>query len=459
MSPNNEGETARGIIAQNIGPQASSSFAGQNVGQSGTSGNNQRSSRNNQQSSSSRNSGFTITNPSTTNESTLDIVRELDRIVDQFRNKLLTKSRAIASITSKLGFDVSKEEPEKDAALDQYLSTIEAVERLSLEAIRHGTNISFEPQGNIEETATLLKPKSSKRTHDREPSESDDSSDSGSSSDSEDDRGTSSKKKRIFEKDMPWYTRENFARQSGEPSSVESRRIILHLGDNISAVKKWILVAHTAPRGFPPSEWENIIKGKSVNLDIVLSSLHHIAPIKENVGHVGSTEISLGRTEPTRRVQTSGEWTSAWNSAIKATIFIFPHREKELRDYGDYIDREFSSKVIEAHRKIILYDAAVRSEVGGGQNILLTDRYQFQHLYSAIVMPDGIESRFGQGANSSGTNKSQPEICRRFNSENGCPNKASNCRYRHVCARCKRRDHNDKNCEKGEGKTSKKSVS
>ena len=458
MSPNNEGETAREIIAQNIGPQASSSFAGPNVGQSRISGNSQQSSRNNQ-SSSSRNSGFTITNPSTTNESTLDIVRELDRIVDQFRNKLLTKSRAIASITSKLGFNISKEEPEKDAALDQYLSSIEAVERLSLEAIRHGSNVPFEPQGNVEETATLLKPKSSKRTHGREPSEPDDSSDSGSSSDSEDDRGTSSKKKRIFEKDMPWYTRENFARQSGEPSSVESRRIILHLGDNISAVKKWILVAHTAPRGFPPSEWENIIKGKSVSLDVVLSSLHHIAPIKENVGHVGSTEISLGRTEPTRRVQTSGEWTSAWNSTIKATIFIFPHREKELRDYGDYIDREFSSKVVEAHRKIILYDAAVRSEVGGGQNILLTDRYQFQHLYSAIVMPDGIESRFGQGANSSGTNKSQPEICRRFNSENGCPNKASNCRYRHVCARCKRRDHNDKNCEKGEGKTSKKSVS
>ena len=458
MSPNNEGETAREIIAQNIGPQASSSFAGPNVGQSRISGNSQQSSRNNQ-SSSSRNSGFTITNPSTTNESTLDIVRELDRIVDQFRNKLLTKSRAIASITSKLGFNISKEEPEKDAALDQYLSSIEAVERLSLEAIRHGSNVPFEPQGNVEETATLLKPKSSKRTHGREPSEPDDSSDSGSSSDSEDDRGTSSKKKRIFEKDMPWYTRENFARQSGEPSSVESRRIILHLGDNISAVKKWILVAHTAPRGFPPSEWENIIKGKSVSLDVVLSSLHHIAPIKENVGHVGSTEISLGRTEPTRRVQTSGEWTSAWNSTIKATIFIFPHREKELRDYGDYIDREFSSKVVEAHRKIILYDAAVRSEVGGGQNILLTDRYQFQHLYSAIVMPDGIESRFGQGANSSGTNKSQPEICRRFNSENGCPNKASNCRYRHVCARCKRRDHNDKNCEKGEGKTSKMSVS
>ena len=197
---------------------------------------------------------------------------------------------------------------------------------------------------------------------------------------------------------------ENPAQLNPDKSFSNSEIISLQL-------KKWISVAHTAPRGFPPSEWENIAKGKSVNLDIVLSSLHHIAPIKENVGHVGLTEISLGHTKPTRQVQTSGEWTSAWNSAIKATTFIFPHRERELRDYGDYIDREFSSKVVEAHRKIILYDATVRSEVGGGQNVLLTDRHQFQHLYSAIVMPDGIESRFGQGANSSGTNKSQPEIC------------------------------------------------
>jgi hypothetical protein len=476
MSQNYERETAMDIITQNIGPRVTSNTAGPNVGQSRLSGNSQQSSGNNQPSSSSRtnaNSDFTVTNSSTTNEPALDIVRELDRIVEQFRNKTLTKSRAIASITSKLGFNIAKEEPEKDAALDQYLSTIESIERLALEAIRRGTNAVFEPGRNnlerqnqstnhecgIEETATFIKPSSSKRNHNREPTDPDDSSDSSSSSDSDDERGSSSKKKRIFEKDMPWYSRENFARQSGEPSSVESRRIILHIGDNIPAVKKWISVAHTAPRGFPPSEWENIAKGKSVNLDVILSSLHHIAPIKENVGHVGSTEISLGRTEPTRRVQTSGEWTSAWNSAIKATTFIFPHRERELRDYGDYIDREFSSKVVEAHRKIILYDAAVRSEVGGGQNILLTDRHQFQHLYSAIVMPDGIESRFGQGAYSSGTNKSQPEICRRFNSANGCPNKATNCRYRHVCARCKRRDHGEKDCEKGEGKTSKKSVS
>ena len=140
------------------------------------------------------------------------------------------------------------------------------------------------------------------------------------------------------------------------------------------------------------SEWESIAKGKSINLDVVLSSLHHVTPVKENIGCLGLTEINFGSLEPVRQVHTSGEWMSAWNSVIKAMSFIFPHRSVELKEYGDYIDREFSSKVIEAHRKVILYDAAVQSEVGGRQNILLMDWHQFQHLYSAIVMPDGIES-------------------------------------------------------------------
>ena len=101
----------------------------------------------------------------------------------------------------------------------------------------------------------------------------------------------------------------------------------------------------------------------------------------------------------------------------------------ELREYGDYMNREFSSKIVEAHRKVIYYDAAVRAEVGGGQNVYsLTGR-----MYSAIVMPDGIESRYGQAASSIG-GRSQPDFCRRSNS-------SSTCRYRHVCSRCKQRGY------------------
>ena len=205
------------------------------------------------------------------------------------------------------------------------------------------------------------------------------------------------------------------------------------------------------------SEWESITKGKAVNLNVVLSSLHHIAPVKKNVGCVGPTEISLESSEPVWCVHTSGEWTSAWNTVIKATSFIFPHRSVELKEYGDYIDREFSSKVVEAHRKIILYNAAVRSEVGGRQNMLLTNWHQFQHLYSAIIMPDGIESQFGN-SNSSFRGHTQPDVCQRFNTSNGCPNNSSTCQYHHVCSKCRQHGHLEPNCDSGKGKTVKKSL-
>jgi hypothetical protein len=153
---------------------------------------------------------------------------------------------------------------------------------------------------------------------------------------------------------------------------------------------------------------------------------------------VRSTEISLGRTEPVRKIKTSGKWTSAWNATINATIFALPHREEELCEYGDYMDREFSSKVISAHRKIILYDEAVRGEV------------------EAIVFPDGIKSEFGKGTYNSNVGKSQTDICRCFNSTARCPNLASTCYYRHVCSKCKKLGHPKQDCDSGEGKNSQK---
>ena len=124
---------------------------------------------------------------------------------------------------------------------------------------------------------------------------------------------------------MPWFQRESIARQTANPSCSRTREILTQFAGDYNIVKHWINVSHSAPHGFLAAEWENIIKGKPVNLDSVLSSLHHIAPVKENVGRVGSTEISLGHTEPSRKVKTSGEWTSAWNATIKATVFAFPH--------------------------------------------------------------------------------------------------------------------------------------
>ncbi|KDR66782.1 hypothetical protein GALMADRAFT_80425 [Galerina marginata CBS 339.88] len=411
----------------------------------------------------------------------LDIVKLLDSIVEDFRNKQFTKSQTIVRLSSTLCFSPEREEPEKAAALIQYLTAIDSIEKLSVEAAQRGLHaaagLSEQPivsNANVEQVLdpqddtwkTGTKPNEESQAFIRSFVQSRKRRERSVSSDEEDaieqvnDTGdTSNKKIRLFEKDMPWFDRESAARRSANPSCVKTREILTVFARDYNAVKQWIIIAHTAPCGFPPVEWENIIKGRPVSLDNVLSSLHHISPIKENIGRVGSTEISLGRTEPTRKVKTSGEWTSAWNATIKATMFAFPHREDELREYGDYMDREFSSKVVSAHRKLIIYDEAVRGEVGGGQRILLTDRSHFSYIYSAIVLPDGIESEFGNSATNSKGSKSQIDICRRYNSKAKCPNTASTCRYRHICGGCKQPGHSKPDCPSGEGKASQKSSS
>jgi len=163
----------------------------------------------------------------------------------------------------------------------------------------------------------------------------------------------------------------------------------------------------------------------------MFSSLHHISAPKENIGHVGHTKISLGRSEPVKKVQTSGEWTSAWNMTIKVVKFAFPHREQELREYGEYIEGHFSAKVTSAHQRIILYDIAICNEVGGGQNALLTDTHKFSRFFSAIVMPDGIESDHARLGSKqlAGKMNSKSEICNCFNAINGCRNLSDDCRF------------------------------
>ena len=109
------------------------------------------------------------------------------------------------------------------------------------------------------------------------------------------------------------------------------------------------------------------------------------------MGRIGGTEISLGKSDPARKVQTSGDWTIAWHVASKAITFAFPHCSEELREWGNYMASEFSAKQLGAHHKLIAFDKAVRAMVGGGQSILLTDREHFNYLYSAYLLLDGIQ--------------------------------------------------------------------
>jgi hypothetical protein len=186
-----------------------------------------------------------------------------------------------------------------------------------------------------------------------------------------------------------------------------------------ATVKRWIRCASSAPAGFPRSEWDALVKGDTVEIDTVFSSLHHIHSIDESVGRVGTTEIQFGRPKPAAKVETSGQWTAAYNLVVKATLFLFPHRYDELRQYGDYIEELFSAKSTSIHPKLFKYDEAVRYKVRQGQNILLTDRSQFTRYYEAIVAPDGVGAEGEEGGSKAGVKKGgksgeKSDICHRF---------------------------------------------
>jgi hypothetical protein len=390
------------------------------------------------------------------------IIQSLDNTVESFRKGDLSKARAISKLVSTLSIsNDSTDDPAKEAALDQYISSIDSFSRTQSHSARYGQIVDHGLRTDVDQTANhddIERIISEIAESSKHGSSFEEEEISGETDRSDSEREPSNKKRRLYEKDMPWFKRESIARQSADPSCQATRRILQTFGSDFAYVKRSIQLAQSAPAGFPASEWDNIVRGISVNIDNVFSSLHHVAPVKENVGRVGSTEISLGHTEPSRRVRTNGDWISAYNEIVKATAFVFPHREQELRDYGEYINREFSSKVDSSHKRIILYDAAVRNEVGGGQQMLLTDRSKFSFIYSAIVMPDGIESDFGKRkASAFDGNKSQSNFCRRFNSANGCSD-GSDCRYKHLCRNCKRPSHSQVNCDSQSRKGSRTST-
>jgi hypothetical protein len=420
------------------------------------------------------------------NESTFagEIVRQIETLVESFRTGQIKKSETIYRIGQVLADEPTGSKQLKFDSLERYTATLEGIETLAARSNQHGARIMSSTLGKRKEDSrkgngrheefdrsspTLEQPtdiddfvQRLSEEHDLEErdniSRRDSRDDSGHESDDElGEQGRSNKKQRIYESQMPWFETEQRIRKSTTNRSCNKTRGILDIlqRDPIT-VKRWIRSASIAPAGFPSTEWDALIKGESVNLDTVFSSLHHIHSIDESIGRVGATEIQFGRPKPVAKVETSGQWTAAFNLVIKATTFLFPHRYDELRQYEDYFEELFSAKSLAVHPKLFKYDEAIRYKVGQGQNILLTDRNQFVRYYEAIVAPDGVGTETASDGNKTSPKKGgkfgeKSNICNRFNGANGCSSSAEKCRYKHICKKCKQRGHGKVECKVDEG--------
>jgi hypothetical protein len=372
------------------------------------------------------------------------VLKELELAVDSCRKGEVSKKGTISSVLRILDENphVAHTESQKEATFNSYLTEIISIESPQGE---HSHVQDVEEVQPVDTEAVDPKGSGTKRSSCRDR----DLSDSGSEGD--DDKPA--KKSKLRESDLPWST--TLAEPTSvfiHPSCQETCRLLRTYNLDIAKAKFCAKVAPSSPPGIPSSQWEKILKGDAVDLNQIFTSLHHTVADEERTGRLGDSEISFGVVEAKKRISTAAEWSVSWRRASKAIVFAFPHRREELLDYGDYIESEFAAKIVSSHHKLLLYDLALRNEVAGGQHALLTDHARFSRLYSAIVLPDGVEAGASKpsGGKPSGSRSSggKPEICNKFNAGT-CKNADADCKYRHACKKCKKPGHGDKDCPPG----------
>ena len=207
---------------------------------------------------------------------------------------------------------------------------------------------------------------------------------------------------------------------------------------------------------FPDSEWNNVLAGKAVNIDVVFSGMYSTVTDNRAIENIGDLELHFGAAKPAKTVETHGDWVIAWRSVFKATKFIFPHREAELDEYNDYITSYFASIHPSAHPRVLNLDRAIRKQVGSVNNISLNEFGKFRYLETRHLQGHGTgessiiakeRTRQKDGPESLSWRKADP--CHLWN-DGRCSHQASACKFRHICEIC-RGPHRKGSCsgEKG----------
>ncbi|KAF5385357.1 hypothetical protein D9615_000869 [Tricholomella constricta] len=397
------------------------------------------------------------------------IASKLDALITEFRDGKSTKGNTVFEAYDFVNSFPGGTPETRKFALSEFLSTIDSVEILADAARRCGDRAQIglnhadttatpriEYTANAPNDNALIQAASqigSKRAR----SEALSDADVGPGRENDMDYRSGEKRAKLTTADLPWHSEALAARQDGRVSCQATQDLLYRYERDPGWVRRQVIISGVAPPTIPPGEWDAIFRGTPVNLDAVFSSVHHVLPPKEDVGRVGSTEIRFSNPEPSKRIQTANDWTTAWDDVSEATAIAFPHRARELKEYGSYIRSEFSAKMPSSHRKIILYDIAIRNFVQGGQRHLLTDFHLFSRFHSAIVAPDGVVSGSGSGTKPGSSSRgraggrkidgSKSEVCHRFNDVGRtCPFSTASCRYIHSCKGCGSTGHGQRDC-------------
>jgi hypothetical protein len=255
-----------------------------------------------------------------------------------------------------------------------------------------------------------------------------------------------SKRPKTDETLYAWKIQERIA-PPALPQNLEQTRSMVQ---NYTADLKhslWSLQSSSSLPPFPRSEWKHVLSGTAVNLDVVFSGLFSTLAEDKATASIGDFDLSIGGGKPSKVVQSHGDWTIAWNATFAAILCAFPHRALELRIYSEYI-LQFFGAFPHSHFKVINLDKAIRRYAGEVKHIELADVGCFRHLEAHYLQDDGAGNQTtGCKEKETGrASKRSNETCRQWNS-GVCNRRASECRFRHLCTRC-RANHPSTECTK-----------
>jgi hypothetical protein len=260
------------------------------------------------------------------------------------------------------------------------------------------------------------------------------------------------KKVKIDESAYAWVSGRRDKRAVLRDSLSKTLKLIEVYTIDPKATKRSLVNEPDCPE-FPDSEWKNIIAGRAVNLDAVLSGQLSTTHDDPKVEKFGELEITFGAVEPTKLVKNGGDWTIAWNRTVRATVYAFPHRLPELTSYGEYIVNLFSVTHPSVHSRVIAFDKAVRKRIGSVRNLELWDFDKFADLKIAHMDSIGVSVVAGSSRDDSGRkakkgkNWKKDEPCNKWN-DGKCNQEEEDCRRMHVCNKCGTKGHKGKDCKK-----------
>jgi putative sterol carrier protein len=357
-----------------------------------------------------------------------DVLVQCNALVERYRKGEVSKATVYVDIQSKLIKAFGNDRDRSDAAFGSFIATIEShdseVEMAARRAAAAGTRqrSSSPPVSDADEQQS-----------DGEPV---------------------SKKPKLDESEYAWM-----AERKGRPISLSKNLTkTLKLLDvytvDPKAAKRSLTNQPDCPE-FPDSEWKNVISGRAVNLDAVLSGQLSTTNDELKVEKFGDIEVSFGAVEPTKVVKNGGDWSIAWNRTVRAIVFAFPHRIHELTGYGEYIINLFSVTHPTVHGRVIAFDRAAQKCVGSVRNLELSDFEKFADLKIAHMDSIGVAVSSGPSKPNTGREKGakrgknwkKDEACNKWN-DGMCNQEEEDCRRKHVCNKCGRSGHKGKECRK-----------